>query len=92
MEEKEGPRGPVCQSCAMPMTKPDDFGTNGDGSKNGDYCAMCFQDGMFTEPDITMEQMIEKVASILHEQMRVPEDEAKEIAKDTIPKLKRWAR
>jgi len=39
---EEGPKGPVCQSCAMPMTKPDDFGTNGDGTKNGDYCSMCY--------------------------------------------------
>jgi len=87
---EEGPKGPVCQSCAMPMTKPDDFGTNGDGTKNGDYCSMCYVEGAFTEPKITMEQMIEKVAAILVKHMNLPEDEAKEILKATIPKLKRW--
>ncbi|MFH1393904.1 MAG: zinc ribbon domain-containing protein [Candidatus Micrarchaeota archaeon] len=92
MEGKEGPRGPTCQSCAMPMTKPDDFGTNGDGTKNGDYCAMCFQGGTFTEPGITMEQMIGKVSAILQEQMRLPKEEADEVAGGAIPKLRRWAK
>ncbi len=87
---KERPKGPVCQSCGMPMSQPDHFGTNGDGTKNGDYCAMCYQNGRFTEMDITMEQMIEKVASILVEQMKLPEEEAMAIAKDTVPELKRW--
>jgi len=76
----------------MPMTKPDDFGTNGDGTKNGEYCSFCYNGGRFTEPDMTMEEMIEKVASALVERVKLPEDEAKEIARGTIPKLKRWAK
>ncbi|GAI16613.1 unnamed protein product, partial [marine sediment metagenome] len=36
------PKGPFCQSCAMPMQKPDDFGTNADVSKNEEYCHYCF--------------------------------------------------
>ncbi|MBU4293030.1 MAG: zinc ribbon domain-containing protein [Actinobacteria bacterium] len=33
---------PFCQSCSMPMMKPEDFGTNADGSKNEEYCTYCF--------------------------------------------------
>ena len=47
-----------CQSCAMPMMKDEDYGTNQDGSKNEEYCTYCYQSGAFTA-DITMEQMIE---------------------------------
>ncbi len=53
-------QGSFCQSCTMPMHKPEDFGTNTDGSKNDEYCHYCYQNGKFVEPDITMEQMGEK--------------------------------
>ncbi|MDR1096440.1 MAG: zinc ribbon domain-containing protein, partial [Spirochaetaceae bacterium] len=38
-----------CQSCGMPLSKDEDFGTNTDGSKNNDYCAYCYKDGKFTQ-------------------------------------------
>ena len=38
MEPKE-PKGPICQSCVMPMEKPEDFGTEADGSRNEEYTA-----------------------------------------------------
>jgi hypothetical protein len=55
--EPQIPQGPFCQSCGMPMVKPEDFGSNADGS-------FCFQKGKFTEPNLTMEQMIDKVADV----------------------------
>jgi hypothetical protein len=82
-------KGPFCQSCGMPMEKTEDFGTNADQSKSKDYCHFCFQNGKFTDPNITMEQMIDKVAGFA-KQMRMSEDQAKEMAKTFIPKLKRW--
>jgi hypothetical protein len=36
---------PHCISCGMPMRKPEDFGTNSDGSKNSDYCCHCLVNG-----------------------------------------------
>ncbi|HPD44584.1 MAG TPA: zinc ribbon domain-containing protein [Candidatus Woesebacteria bacterium] len=38
----------------MPAPKPENFGTNADGSKSEEYCQYCFQSGKFTEPNITM--------------------------------------
>ncbi|MGQ9625766.1 MAG: zinc ribbon domain-containing protein [Anaerolineae bacterium] len=84
------PRGPFCQSCGMPMEKPEDFGTNAGGSKSGDYCHFCFQNGMFTEPDITMEQMIDKVTGIMVTQMKMPKAQAEGMMKSFLPQLKRW--
>ena len=50
----------ICQSCGMPMKRNEDFGTNGDGSKNKEYCQFCFKEGKFTDEAITMEQKISK--------------------------------
>ena len=46
-----------CNSCGRPMGR-NDYGTNEDGSPNMDYCKDCFQNGEFTEPDITVNEMI----------------------------------
>lgn len=82
------PKGPFCQSCAMPMAKPEEFGTNIDRSKSNEYCHYCFQNGKFTEPDITMSQMIEKCAGIMR-QMKMLEAQIEQ-TKTFIPMLKRW--
>lgn len=85
----EQPKGPFCQSCGMPMEKPEDFGMNADGFRINDYCRYCFKDGSFTEPKITMEQMIDKIAGMAPV-MRMTEAQAREMAKGFVPRLKRW--
>ena len=40
MEERK-----FCQCCAMPLDKPEDKGTEADGSLSGDYCHYCYQNG-----------------------------------------------
>ena len=47
-----------CQSCGMPLTSHEAYGTLGSGEKSGDCCAHCYQDGAFTW-DCTMDEMIE---------------------------------
>jgi hypothetical protein len=79
----------ICQSCAMPMVKDEDFGTNVDGSKNQEYCRYCFRNGKFTDPDITKEQMIEKLVG-MSDRMGMTREEAKKMADKVIPTLKRW--
>lgn len=74
----------------MPMEKPEDFGTNADGSRSQDYCHFCFQGGKFTDPNINMEQMIDRVSGFMAKHMGMAEQEAKEIASQFIPQLKRW--
>jgi hypothetical protein len=80
----------ICQSCGMPMVKPEDFGTDINGSKNEEYCTYCFQDGKFTL-DATLEQMIKKLVT-MHDQMGMTEEEARKMANENLPKLKRWAK
>jgi len=80
--------GSFCQSCAMPLQKPEDFGINTDGSLNREYCHYCYQKGEFTEPNISMEQMIEKCTGIM-KQMNIPPAQIEQ-TKAFIPMLKRW--
>ncbi len=84
-----GSKGPFCQSCGMPMDK--DEGSGGseiDGSKSSQYCSHCYQNGQFTEPDITLEQMHAKVLERMKE-MHIPKFLGKHFAKN-LPNLKRW--
>jgi hypothetical protein len=83
------PKVNICQSCGMPLIKEADIGTNSDGSSSKDYCRFCFQNGDFTNPNLTMEEQIEKGIEI-SKKMWIPEEKAREIANNTIPKLKRW--
>ncbi len=84
------PQGPFCQSCAMPMEKPEMFGTNADSSESEEYCVYCFQNGKFTEPSISMQEMIDKCVSIMGHQKIMPEDQALDLMTKTLPTLKRW--
>jgi hypothetical protein len=48
----------ICQSCGMPIEKPEQFGTNTNGSVNQDYCIYCYKDGKFID-DVSMEEYID---------------------------------
>ncbi|MCX6808775.1 MAG: zinc ribbon domain-containing protein [Candidatus Berkelbacteria bacterium] len=78
----------ICQSCGMPMMKKEDFGTNADNSQNEEYCTYCFQGGKFTWEG-TMDEMIEKL-TLMAGKMGLTEDEARKMATENLPKLKRW--
>jgi hypothetical protein len=80
----------ICQSCGMPMQKDEDFGTNADGTRNGEYCHFCFRNGGFTDEGITMEQKIDKLVEIAVSQMQIPKEKARAMAEEIIPKLDRW--
>ena len=85
-----GPKGPFCQSCGMPLSKDEmGGGTEANGRKSADFCSHCFKRGAFTEPDLTVDQMVEKVQAKLKE-MHFPGFMARSFTKN-IPSLKRWA-
>jgi hypothetical protein len=85
----ENAQSAVCQSCGMPMTNSEDFGTNADGSSSSEYCHYCFQSGEFTTK-IEMPEYIEMQIKIATEKLGMSEDQAREMANSTIPNLKRW--
>jgi len=85
-------KGFFCHSCGKPIEKTEDVGTNADGSKNNEYCRLCFQNGKFTHPEVTMEQMIKRATELLVQLSfgSLTEDQAKEEAEKHYPTLKRW--
>jgi hypothetical protein len=80
----------ICQSCGKPLELPADHGTNADGSPSTEYCAVCFKQGAFTQPLITMDQMITRAAAILTIQLHLPQERARDMVSTYMPKLKRW--
>ena len=78
-----------CQSCGMPLKKDKKGGgTNADGSKSTMYCSHCYENGEFTQPDCTAEEMQELVQGKLRE-MGFPGFMARMFSKG-VPKLDRW--
>jgi hypothetical protein len=74
----------------MPLSKCENGGgTEADGRKSTEFCSHCYVMGKYTEPNLTVEQMVEKVQGKM-KQMHVPGFVAKSFTKD-IPNLKRWA-
>jgi hypothetical protein len=57
-----------CQSCGMPMARDEQGGgTERDGGRSTRYCSHCYQDGAFTLPDASAEQMRARVIQKLQE-------------------------
>lgn len=78
-----------CQSCGMPLKKDEKGGgTNEDGSKSKMYCSHCYENGKFSLPDITAQQM-QDLVRIKMKEMKFPGFVAGFFVKG-IPKLERW--
>jgi hypothetical protein len=73
----------------MPLEKEDDFGTNTNGSNSEEYCFHCFQTGKFLDEGITLQEKIEKNVQFAV-QIGMSEAEARKMASDILPNLKRW--
>jgi hypothetical protein len=82
--------GPFCQSCAMPLARPEDFGTDGSGYRVNDYCHYCFANGEFTQPRATVKEMIDKAVDAMVRKEVMPAAQARALMTVVIPKLKRW--
>jgi len=78
-----------CQSCGMPLRKDENGGgTHADGSKSTMYCSRCYENGKFTQPDITVDGMKTLVKGKLKE-MGFP-GFAAWFFTSGIPRLERW--
>jgi hypothetical protein len=80
-----------CQSCGMPLSSEfANLGTNADGTKTDEYCSFCFQNGEFTAPNQTLEEMIKSSIENMTADLNMPPEKAAELANSFIPKLRRW--
>jgi len=72
------------------MEKPEDFGTNANGSKNEDYCCYCYDKGAFFYPEATMEQVIESCLPHVVPDVWADESAARAAMNEHFPTLKCW--
>ncbi len=82
-------KGPFCQSCGMPLAKPEDFGTSRGGSRAEDYCHFCYADGAFINPEMTLPEMTDICVGAL-ERQGIPGAQARTLMARTLPLLTRW--
>ena len=80
-------RKQMCQSCSMPLAGKNN-GTEKDGTLSQKYCNLCYKDGAFIDPDMTLEQMKEITDKVLKEKGwgRI----RRWLAVGYIAKLERW--
>lgn len=79
-----------CQSCSMPLTKDSKGGgTNADGTRSKMYCSLCFENGKFVHPNMTVIEMQSLVKNKLKEMGGVFKFFAGAFTRN-IPKLERW--
>jgi hypothetical protein len=73
----------------MPLSKDKEGGgSEADGTKSTTYCSHCYAAGRYTDPNLTVDQMIVKVREKMRA-MHIPGFLAKGFTKD-IPTLARW--
>jgi radical SAM superfamily enzyme len=77
-----------CQSCGMPLDKPEMMGTEKDGAKSSEYCTYCYQEGSFINPGMTLAEMKTLVKEKM-EEMKM-DTGIINMAVNNLPNLKRW--
>ena len=65
----------MCQSCGMPMGKTEEQGTRFDGTASTEYCTHCYRNGAFTNPSLSLDGMIDRIAQILGKKLTSEEKE-----------------
>ena len=66
------------------------FGTESDGSPVSEYCMFCYQNGGFTNPDQTVDEMVKSSIDFMTSNLGFSEEQATQMSNDVIRKLRRW--
>jgi len=80
-----------CQSCGMPLHSKragDCRGTERDGSKSEKWCSLCYVNGEFVSPNMSLVEMTKIVDDALRrEKVWLP---MRYMARRQLPRLERW--
>jgi hypothetical protein len=79
---------PLCQSCGIPLDNDAIKGTEKNGLKNQEYCKFCYDQGGFINPNLTIDEMKERVENQM-KKLKLS-DEAIQEAISVLPPLNRW--
>ena len=75
----------------MPVSAEfDNFGTESDGSRSTEYCSFCYQNGSFTNPTQTVDEMVQSSIDFMVPGFKMSVEQATQMSNDYIRPLKRW--
>ncbi len=66
------------------------YGSGAEGFSVSEYCMFCYQNGVYTKPDQTVEEMVESSIDFMTANLGFTRDHASTLSNEVIPKLKRW--
>jgi hypothetical protein len=66
------------------------YGSKKDGSEEMTYCRFCYQIGEFSEPDMTVDEMIDRSVQFMVSSLRYTKEQAETMSQEVIPTLTRW--
>jgi hypothetical protein len=64
--------------------------TDAEGSPSAEYCMFCYKDGAFTDPDQTVDGMVQSSIDFMTANLGYAPDEAARLSNDVIRGLGRW--
>ena len=80
-----------CQSYGMPLEDSfGNFGSEADGTLSTEYCSFCYQNGKFTEPDQSVEEMVRSSVEFMTANLGFSHEEATQLSNNVIRRLRRW--
>ncbi|HYD35371.1 MAG TPA: zinc ribbon domain-containing protein [Vitreimonas sp.] len=89
MSETVNTNQPRCQSCGMPLGEGF-WGSEASGALSSSYCRFCYQEGQFTQPDLTLEGAIQRTVTHMTTELHFEPEKAEQIARGFLPTLERW--
>lgn len=78
----------LCQSCGIPLDNEAIKGTKANGLKSEEFCKFCYEQGAYTNPNMTLTGMQENVETLM-KKLKLPEKAIQE-AISILPILNRW--
>jgi hypothetical protein len=81
----------ICQSCGYSMRRPDDFGSEADGSASDTYCSTCYADGAFSHEASTSDEFISAAVQDIAKARKQAVGKTRLLLRKELPKLARWS-
>ena len=77
---------PFCESCGIEIQSRAELGSEKDNSHNAFYCSHCYKHGLFTEPNVSFEEMVNRAVG----RMSIQNENTKNITRKIMGKYLRW--
>lgn len=81
----------ICQSCGYNMRRPEDFGTEADGSASDTYCSTCYAEGAFAHEASSSDEFISVAVQDIAKARKQAVGKMRLLLRKELPKLERWS-